>query len=169
MPEVLKRKRIFFSQCTSWGGRSYVVEFSSGNIRKHICSSDCSWDFSWEHRGATCEQGKGRQGPRAGRGCLWSSRSQRQPPGRAAVAPGVKYVTAAWSIDHCYRGLWPKWKFMKNWWSPQIIFFPFPFAVLCQCSEERLNEVLNALVARRLWFRGRGGGEIRPIFYLTFL
>ncbi|EOA94143.1 Roundabout-like protein 2 [Anas platyrhynchos] len=28
-------------------------------------------------------------------------------------------------------------------------------ALLCQCSEERLNEVLNALVARRLWFKGR--------------
>lgn len=119
--------------------------------------------------GAPMWAGKGAWGPCAGRGCLWSSRSQRQPPGRAAVAPGVKYVTAAWSIDHCYRGLWPKWKFMKNWWSPQIIFFPFPFAVLCQCSEERLNEVLNALVARRLWFRGQGGREIRPIFYLTFL
>ncbi|KYO22667.1 hypothetical protein Y1Q_0003180 [Alligator mississippiensis] len=29
-------------------------------------------------------------------------------------------------------------------------------ALLCQCSVERLTEVLNALVARRLWFKGQG-------------
>lgn len=111
---------------------------------------------------------KSTRGPCTDSGSLWSSLSQQQPPERAAVAPGVKYVTAAWSIDRCKSGLWPKWKFMKNWWSPQIIFPPFPFSVLCQCSEERLNEVLNALVARRLWFKGRGSRDGKKTNFLPY-
>lgn len=119
--------------------------------------------------GAPMWAGKGAWGPCAGRGCLWSSRSQRQPPGRAAVAPGVKYVTAAWSIDHCYRGLWPKWKFMKNWWSPQIIFFPFSFRSAVPVQWGEIKWGVERFSGEEVVVQRSGGREIRPIFYLTFL
>lgn len=103
---------------------------------------------------------KSTRGPCTDSGSLWSSLSQQQSPERAAVAPGVKYVTAAWSIDPCKSGLWPKWKFMKNWWSPQIIFSPFSFfsAVPVQRGEikwgvERFSG--KEVVVQRSWVKGR--------------
>lgn len=121
--------------------------------------------FQFEHQVSLCLEQKEHRGPSTVCGCLWYSLSQWQPLEIAAVAPGGKYMTAAWSIDQGKRGFWPKWKFMKNWWSPQIMFSVSFFLALYQCREGRLNEVLNALVAGRLWFKGQGSHRNRSIFF----
>lgn len=47
-------------------------------------------------------------------------------------------------------------------------FFRFLFSALCQRRERRLNEVLNAVGARRLWFKGQRSQRNRSLCFLPY-